>query len=119
MIMPKTLMEGDKWTMGLRLLSGEVISLNCVVDADGSVVAHMGGSTAVIRVYTVDGEIVGQYIDNYTVRAVVMRRELVFTRADVMMMIALVLSVMEMRPGVEMVSKTVMDSLGLYTEPLF
>lgn len=117
--MSKTLTEGDKWTMGLRLFRGEVISLNCVVDAEGSLVARMDASTAVIRVYTVDSEIVGQYIDNYTVRAVVMRRELVFTQTDVAMMIALVLSVVEMMPGVDIVSKVVMDGLNFDTEPLF
>lgn len=117
--MPKTLVEGDKWTMSLRLFRGEVISLNCVVDVEGSVVARMDASTAVIRVYTVDSEIVGQYIDNYTVRAVVMRRELVFTRTDVATMIALVLSVVEMTPGVEIVSKAIMNGLNLDTEPLF
>lgn len=117
--MPKTLVKGDKWDAGFRLTTGESLSTSCEVDDDGTVVVRIDGSTAVIRVYTIDGAIVGQYVDNYIVRAIVFRRSLLFSQGDVTMLLALVLSAVEESPGVQIVPPVVMNMLNLDSDPLF
>lgn len=116
--MPKTLANGDKWMMAVRTRVGEMISLNCEVGDNGTVMARIDGSMAVVRVYTVDSAIIGQYVDTYTVRAVVSRTMLLFTREDVTTLIALVLSVVEEAPGVEVIPNPIVDALD-FNEPLF
>lgn len=117
--MPKTLVKGDKWNVAFRLTTGESLSTSCEVDDDGAVVAHIDGSTAVIRVYTLDGSIVGQYIDNYIMRAIVCRRSLLFTQDDVTMLLALVLSAVEESPGVQIVPPAAMSMIDFDSDPLF
>lgn len=117
--MPKTLVKGDKWNVVFRLTTGESLSASCEVDDDETAVAHIDGSTSVIRVYTIDGAIVGQYVDNYIIRALVSRRSLLFSQGDLTMLMALVLSAVEESPGVQIVPPAVMNMVNFDSDPLF
>lgn len=117
--MPKTLVKSDVWKTVLRLPTGESITLNCEVDDNGQALAQIDNSTATVRVYTVDGAILAQYIDNYIIRAMVMRHAMLFTESDVNLLIALVLSAVEEAPGVQVVPSIAAASINYSSDSLF
>lgn len=117
--MPKTLVKGDKWSAAFRLTTGESLSVSCEVDDDGAALVHIDGSTATIRVYTVDGAIYGQYVDNYIMRAIVFRRSLFFSQDDVTMLLALVLSAVEESPGVQIIPPVIANTINFDSDTLF
>ena len=116
--MPKELKTGDTFSTVLRDPNGESMTIRATVDDQKTVQGIIDGSTATIRVYMVDGTMIAQYIDAFTVFATCTRIGMVFTQRDVTSMMALVMSVTNETPGTYAVPNAVTEALGL-TAPLF
>lgn len=116
--MTKTLMPGDRFDVALRDPNGESMDIKASVGDDKTVRCVIEGSTATIRVYTVDGTMIAQYIDAFIVFATCTRIGMTLTRRDVTSMIALVMSVANETPGTYVVPDAVVESLA-FSDPLF
>ena len=116
--MTKTLMSGDRFGVTLRDPNGESATVRVSVDDQKTAQCIIDGSTATIRVYTVDGTMIAQYIDAFLIFATCTRVGMSFTQRDVTSMIALVMSVTNETPGTYAVPDAVVESLAL-TDPLF
>lgn len=116
--MPKELKPGDVFSTVLRDSNGESMTIHATVDDQKTVQGIIDGSTAIIRVYTVDGTMIAQYIDAFIVFATCTRTAMAFTQRDVTSMIALVMSVANETPGTYAVPDAVVESLA-FTDPLF
>ena len=116
--MTKELKPGDIFSTVLRDPNGESMTIRATVDDQKTVQGIIEGSTATIRVYMVDGTMVAQYIDAFTVFATCTRNAMLFTQRDATSMIALVMSVTNETPGTYAVPDAVVESLA-FTDPLF
>ena len=116
--MPKELKPGDVFTPVLRDPNGDSVIISALVDDEKMVQGAIEGSTARIRIYTVDGTMIAQYIDAFVVFATCTRIGMVFTQRDVISMMALVMSVANETPGTHVVPDAVVESYS-FTDPLF
>lgn len=116
--MPKELRSGDVFTPVLRDPNGESIIIKALVDDEKTVQGAIDGSTARISIYMVDGTMIAQYIDAFTIFATCTRIGMAFTQRDVISMMALVMSVANETPGTHVVPDAVVESYS-FTEPLF
>lgn len=116
--MTKGLESGDAFSVVLRDPNGESATVRVTVDDQKTAQCIIDGSTATIRVYVVDGTMIAQYIDAFTVFATCTRNVMPFTQRDVTSMIALVMSVTNETPGTYVVPDVVVESLA-FTDPLF
>lgn len=116
--MTKELKPGDIFSVVLRDPNGESVTARATVDDQKTVQGIIDGSTSIVRVYMVDGTMIAQYIDAFTVFATCTRIGMVFTQRDVISMMALVLSVANETPGTYAVPSAVVEALA-FTDPLF
>jgi hypothetical protein len=116
--MTKTLMPGDKFAAILRDPNGESMQIKASVDDEKTVQCAIDGSTASVRVYMVDGTMVAQYTEAFSIFATCTRIGMTFTQRDVTSMMALVMSVANETPGVFVIPSAVIESLA-FTDPLF
>lgn len=116
--MTKELKPGDVFNTVLRDPNGESMTIRATVDDQKTLQGIIDGSTATIRVYTVDGTMIAQYIDALTVFATCTRIGMTFTQRDATSMMALVMSVANETPGTHIVPSAVAKALAL-TDPLF
>lgn len=116
--MPKELKPGDVFSTVLRDPNGESMTIRATVDDQKTVQCIFDGSTTTIRVYMVDGTMIAQYIDAFTIFATCTRIAMVFTQRDVISMMALVTSVANETPGTYAVPSAVAEALA-FTDPLF
>ena len=116
--MTKELQPADFFSMVLRDPNGDSMTVRVTVDDQKTAQCIIDGSSATIRVYTVDGTMIAQYIDAFTIFATCTRNAMAFTQRNVTSMIALVMSVTNETPGTHVVPDAVVDSLA-FTDPLF
>lgn len=116
--MTKELKSGDVFSVVLRDPNGESMTVGVTVDDQKVAQCIINGSTATIRVYTVDGTMIAQYIDAFTIFATCTRNAMALTQHNVTSMIALVMSVTNETPGTYAVPDAVVESLA-FTDPLF
>lgn len=116
--MPKELKPGDVFSMLLRDPNGESMTIRATVDDQKTVQCIIDGSTATIRVYVVDGTMIAQYINAFTIFATCTRNAMAFTQRDVTSMMALVVSVANETPGTHTIPSAVVEALA-FTDPLF
>ena len=116
--MTKELKSGDVFSVVLRDPNGESRVVKVSVDDQKTAQCIIDGSTATIRVYTVDGTMIAQYIDTFTIFATCTRNAMEFTQRNVTSMIALVMSVTNETPGTYVVPDAVVESFA-FTDSLF
>lgn len=116
--MPKELKSGDSFTLALRDPNGDSTIIKATVDEEKVVHGATDGSTARTRVYMVDGTMIAQYIDAFTIFATCTRIGMAFTQRDVTSMMALVMSVANETPGTHVIPDAVVESYS-YTDLLF
>lgn len=116
--MPKELKPGDIFSAVLRDPNGESMTVRVTVDDQKTAQGIIDGSTATVRVYTVDGTMIAQYIDAFTIFATCTRNAMIFTQRDVTSIIALVLSVANETPGTHVIPDAVVEA-NSFTDPLF
>lgn len=116
--MTKELKSGDIFGVILRDPNGESVTVRVTVDDQKIAQCIIDGSTATIRAYTVDGTMIAQYVDAFTIIATCTRNAMAFTQHNVTSMIALVTSVTNETPGTYAVPDAVVESLA-FTDPLF
>lgn len=116
--MPKELKPGDVFSVALRNPNAESMVIRATVDDQKTVQGIIDGSTAIIRVYMVDGTMIGQYIDAFTIIATCTRNAMAFTQRDVVSMMALVMSVINETPGTYVIPDAVVEAYS-YTDSLF
>lgn len=116
--MLKELKSGDIFSVVLRDPNGESMIVRATVDDQKTVQGIIDGSSATIRVYTVDGTMVAQYVDAFTIFATCTRNAMAFTQRNVTSMIGLVMSVTNETPGTYAVPDAVIEPLA-FTDPLF
>lgn len=116
--MTKELKSGDIFNTVLRDPNGESMTIRATVDDQKTVQGIIDGSTATIRVYMVDGTMIAQYIDAFTIFATCTRIGMAFTQRDVTSMMTLVMSVANETPGTYAVPDAVVEALA-FTDPLF
>jgi hypothetical protein len=116
--MTKELKSGDIFSTVLRDPNSESMTIRATVDDQKTVQCTIDGSSAIIRVYEVDGTMIAQYIDAFTIFATCTRNAMAFTQSNVTSMIALVMSVTNETPGTYVVPDAVVEALA-FTDPLF
>lgn len=116
--MTKELRPGDIFSTVLRDPNGESMTIRATVDEQKTAQCIIDGSTATIRVYVVDGTMIAQYINAFSIFATCTRIGMTFTQRDVISMMALVVSVANETPGTYAVPSAVTESLA-FTDPLF
>lgn len=116
--MTKELKPGDIFSMVLRDPNGESMIIRATVDDQKTVQGIIDGSASAIRVYMVDGMMIAQYIDAFTVFATCTHIRMAFTQRDVASMMALVASVASEAPGIHIVPDAAVEALA-FTDQLF
>lgn len=116
--MTKELKPGDVFSVVLRDPNGESMTVRVTVDDQKTAQCIIDGSSATIRVYTVDGTMIAQYVDAFTIFATCTRNAMALTQRNVTSMIALVVSVSNETPGTYAVPDAVVEPLA-FTDALF
>lgn len=116
--MIEELKPGDVFNTALRDPNGESMIIRATVDDQKTVQGVIDGTTSIFRVYMVDGIMIAQYIDAFTVFATCTRIGMTFTQRDVSSMMALVMSVANETPGTYVIPGAVVEAYS-YTDPLF
>ena len=116
--MTKELKPRDIFSMVLRDPNGDSMTVRVTVDDQKTAQCTIDGSSATIRAYTVDGTMIAQYIDAFTIFATCTRNAMAFTQRNVTSMIALVMSVANETPGTYVVPDAAVEALA-FTDPLF
>jgi hypothetical protein len=116
--MTKELKPGDIFSVVLRDPNGESMTVRATVDDQKTVQGIIDGSASIIRVYMVDGMMIAQYINAFTVFATCTRIGMTFTQRDATSMMALIMSVANETPGTCVVPDAVVEALA-FTDPLF